>query len=122
MITTLLTNYKGYLMAGLGFVFLAICGYAIYLNLSLENTKAKYEQEKQDNENLKIAIQDTVIAFNELLTIEKDKNSFQVETLKDKEQLIVASEKVQNELKKYKEKKSNETIKNDCPKLVPFSF
>lgn len=122
MITTLLTNYKGYIMAGLGFVFLAICGYAIYLNLSLENTKAKYEQEKQDNENLKIAIQDTVVAFNELLAIEKDKNSLQVEALKDKEQLIVASEKVQNAVKKYKEKKSNETIKNDCPKPVPFSF
>ena len=39
MITTLM-NYKGYVMAGLGFVFLAVCGYAIYLNLSLENTKA----------------------------------------------------------------------------------
>ena len=45
MITTLM-NYKGYLMAGLGFVFLIICGYAIYLNLSLENTKIKLEQEK----------------------------------------------------------------------------
>lgn len=122
MITTLLTNYKGYLMAGLGILFLIICGYAIYLNLSLENTKIKLDQEQEDNKNLKIAIQDTVIAFNELLSLEKDKNSFQVETLKDKEQLIVASEKVQNELKKYKEKKSNETIKNDCPKLVPFSF
>ena len=121
MITTLM-NYKGYIMAGFGFVFLAICGYAIYLNLSLENTKAKYEQEKQDNENLKIAIQDTVVAFNELLAIEKDKNTLQVEALKDKEQLIIASEKVQNAVKKYKEKKSNETIKNDCPKSVPFSF
>lgn len=122
MITTLLTNYKGYLMAGFGILFLIICAYAIYLNLSLENTKIKLDQEQEDNKNLKIAIQDTVIAFNELLSVEKDKNSFQVETLKDKEQLIVASEKVQNELKKYKEKKSNETIKNDCPKLVPFSF
>ena len=121
MITTLM-NYKGYLMAGLGFVFLIISGYAIYLNLSLENTKIKLEQEKQENENLKIAIQDTVIAFNELLAIEKDKNSLQVEALKDKEQLVVASEKVQNALKKYKEKTSNETIKKDCPKPVPFSF
>ena len=74
------------------------------------------------NENQKIAIQDTVIAFNELLAIEKDKNTLQVEALKDKEQLIVASEKVQNAVKKYKEKKSNETIKNDCPKPVPFSL
>ncbi len=121
MITTLM-NYKGYLMAGLGFVFLIICGYAIYLNLSLENTKIKLEQEKEDNKNLKIAIQDTVIAFNELLAIEKDKNSLQVEALKDKEQLVVASEKVQNALKKYKEKTSNETIKKNCPKPVPFSF
>ena len=110
MITTLM-NYKGYLMAGLGFIFLIICGYAIYLNLSLENTKIKLEQEKEDNKNLKIAIQDTVIAFNELLAIEKDKNS-----------LVVASEKVQNALKKYKEKTSNEAIKKDCPKPVPFSF
>ena len=122
MITTLLTNYKGYIMAGLGFVFLIICGYAIYLNLSLKNTQLKLEQEKQDNENLKIAIQDTVVAFNELLAIEKDKNTLQVEALKDKEQLIIASEKVQNAVKKYKEKTSNETIKKNCPKPVPFSF
>ena len=121
MITTLM-NYKGYIMAAFGLVFLAICGYSIYLNLSLKNTQLKLEQEKQDNENLKIAIQDTVVAFNELLAIEKDKNSLQVEALKDKEQLIIASEKVQNAVKKYKEKKSNETIKNDCPKPVPFSF
>ena len=47
MITTLM-NYKGYLMAGLGFIFLIICGYAIYLNLSLENTKIKLEQEKEE--------------------------------------------------------------------------
>ena len=45
-----------------------------------------------------------------------------VEALKDKEQLVVASEKVQNALKKYKEKTSNETIKKNCPKPVPFSF
>ena len=64
----------------------------------------------------------SVIAFNELLAIEKDKNSLQVEALKDKEQLVVASEKVQNALKKYKEKTSNEAIKKDCSKPVPFSF
>ena len=95
---------------------------AIDLNLSWKNTELKLEQEKQDNENLKIAIQDTIVAFNELLAIEKDKNSLQVEALKDKEQLVVASEKVQNALKKYKEKTSNEAIKKDCPKPVPFSF
>ena len=114
-----LANVSGIIF---GFIFLIICGYAIYLNLSLENTKIKLEQEKEDNKNLKIAIQDTVIAFNELLAIEKDKNSLQVEALKDKEQLVVASEKVQNALKKYKEKTSNETIKKNCPKPVPFSF
>ena len=95
---------------------------AIDLNLSWKNTELKLEQEKQDNENLKIAIQDTIVAFNELLAIEKDKNSLQVEALKDKEQLVVASEKVQNALKKYKEKTTNEAIKKDCPKPVPFSF
>ena len=98
MITTLM-NYKGYLMAGLGFVFLIICGYAIYLNLSLENTKIKLEQEKEDNKNLKIAIQDTVIAFNELLAIEKDKDRLRDGDLKKKKQIINKREKKKKTIK-----------------------
>ncbi|WP_418179781.1 hypothetical protein ACNSOO_04765 [Aliarcobacter lanthieri] len=109
-------------MIGLGFVFLLLGTYAIYLQLSLENTKVKLESEKQDNENLKKALEDTVAIFSQNLEIEKDKNSIQIEVLKEKEKVIKVSERVRVELEKRKVMKQNETDENNCPKFGTLSL
>ena len=74
----------------------------------------------------RIELKDTKEAFNTAvkeyenqLVFERDKNTFQETTLREKEQVIKSSEKVKLELQKRKEIKQDE---KNCPKLGTFKL
>ncbi len=109
---TFLRYFKIGIVSGvLLFMFISV----IYVK-SIVNENDKL---KRNYKSLELAYDTAIVEYENQLVFERDKNTFQETTLREKEQVIKSSEKVKFELQKRKEIKQDE---KDCPKLGTFKL
>ncbi|MCT7908807.1 hypothetical protein N5915_04475 [Arcobacter lacus] len=119
LISKLSTNL---LLAVIGVLFGAVVLLAIdnyFTSSSLDSTKKDLTKKEVELKDTKEAFNTAVKEYENQLVFERDKNTFQETTLREKEQVIKSSEKVKLELQKRKEIKQDE---KNCPKLGTFKL
>ncbi|MCG3657924.1 hypothetical protein [Aliarcobacter butzleri] len=114
--TNLLLGVIGVLI---GVVF-ALGIYSYFTSNSLNSTREDLTKKDIELKDTKEAFNTAVKEYENQLVFERDKNTFQETTLREKEQVIKSSEKVKLELQKRK-KEINQDEKN-CPKLGTFKL
>lgn len=82
---------------------------------SKEDTQTKLDEANKNNEL-------TIQAYEQTISIEKEKNTFEITTQKEKEPLIKISEKVKQEVEKVKKYKEVKQDEKECPKLGTFKL
>ena len=104
------------------YFFVAFILVFIYFYFQNQNLKTDLKIKNDDLVEQKNINDLTIKAYEQTLEIEKEKNTFEITTQKEKEPLIKISEKVKQEVqnvKKYKEVKQDE---KECPKLGTFKL
>jgi cell division protein FtsB len=102
----------------IGVVF-ALGIYSYFTSNSLNSTREDLTKKDIELKDTKEAFNTAVKEYENQLVFERDKNTFQETTLREKEQVIKSSEKVKLELQKRKETKQDE---KNCPKLGTFKL
>lgn len=112
------------LYLGIAFIVVAI-GSVSYVN----NLKSDLVEERQAKEDTQTKLDEanknnelTIQAYEQTLAIEKEKNTFEITTQKEKEPLIKISEKVKQEVEKVKKYKEVKQDGKECPKLGTFKL
>lgn len=115
-------NPKVYFVAIAVFGVLLVGGYIGYLKNDLKNKEQKLEKTSNDLVEQKNINDLTIKAYEQTLEIEKEKNTFEITTQKEKEPLIKISEKVKQEVEKVKKYKEVKQDEKECPKLGIFKL
>lgn len=124
MFTSLLSKLSTNFLLGvigvlIGVVF-ALGIYSYFTSNSLNSTREDLTKKDIELKDTKEAFDTAVKEYENQLVFERDKNTFQETTLREKEQVIKSSEKVKLELQKRK-KEIKQDEKN-CPKLGTFKL
>lgn len=121
-----LKPFKTYLVVG---AIAIVAGYIGYLKLESNSKEIELlnkdkkivevtSERDEANKNNELIIQ----AYEQTLAIEKEKNTFEITTQKEKEPLIRISEKVKQEVEKVKKYKEVKQDEKECPKLGTFKL
>jgi len=112
-------SLKTYLVAGVIAIATVYIGYLVLDSKSKEIELINVTLERDEaNKNNELIIQ----AYEQTISIEKEKNTFEIITQKEKEPLIKISEKVKQEVEKVKKYKEVKQDEKECPKLGTFKL
>lgn len=108
---------------------IALVVVAVWSVSYVNNLKSDLAEERQAKEDIKTELDEAnknneliIQAYEQTISIEKEKNTFEIITQKEKEPLIKISEKVKQEVEKVKKYKEVKQDEKECPKLGTFKL